>query len=95
MDDALTPSLFTQNRVIVVTNAEKTTKSRLEILTDLARPAARVAACDPGAALQKTDRELGESFFPIIEIDPLKPADVARWLIERHKLAPEIGAAHR
>src|SRR5215831_3791449 len=32
MDDALTPSLFTQNRVLIVANAEKTTKGRLEDL---------------------------------------------------------------
>jgi hypothetical protein len=30
MDEALTPSLFTQNRILIVTNAEKVTKSRLE-----------------------------------------------------------------
>ena len=35
MDDALTPSLFTQNRVLIVANAEKVTKGRLEHLAAL------------------------------------------------------------
>src|SRR5215831_872423 len=32
MDDALTPSLFTQNRILIVTNADNITKGRLEDL---------------------------------------------------------------
>ena len=35
MDEALTPSLFTQNRVIIVTNSEKITKGRLEDLKQI------------------------------------------------------------
>src|SRR5262245_18565079 len=35
MDDALTPSLFTQNRILLVTNAEKLTKGRVEDLKAL------------------------------------------------------------
>ena len=89
MEDALTPSLFTQNRVIVVTSAEKTTKSRLECLTDLVS----VPNASLRVILATHSRKPIESwgkFFPIIEIEPLKPADVARWLVDRHKLAPEI-----
>ncbi len=32
MDDALTPSLFAQNRVLLVANADKLTKARIEVL---------------------------------------------------------------
>ena len=89
MEDALTPSLFTQNRVIVVTNAEKTTKSRLECLTDLVSlPHASLRVIL--ATHSRKPIESWGKLFPIIEIEPLKPADVARWLIDRHKLAPEI-----
>src|SRR5262245_6722794 len=35
MDDALTPSLFSQNRAILVVNAEKISKSRAEDLSAL------------------------------------------------------------
>src|SRR5947209_5670534 len=28
--------------------------------------------------------------FPVIEIDSLRPADVARWLMDRYKLTPQI-----
>src|SRR5437899_10562797 len=39
MDEALTPSLFTQNRAIIVTNADMLTKGRVEELTELKRDA--------------------------------------------------------
>ena len=35
MDDALTPSLFGQNRILLVTNADKLTKGRIEDLGKL------------------------------------------------------------
>jgi DNA polymerase III delta subunit len=35
MDEALTPSLFTRNRALIVTNADKLTKGRIEVLTEL------------------------------------------------------------
>jgi DNA polymerase III subunit delta len=34
--------------------------------------------------------EAWAQLFPIIEIDPFKPADVARWLMERYKLNSQI-----
>src|SRR5262249_16618716 len=35
MDEALTPSLFTQSRVLIVTNADKVTKARMDVLSEL------------------------------------------------------------
>src|SRR5262245_22796626 len=35
MDEALTPSLFTQSRALIVTNADKLTKARIEVMTEL------------------------------------------------------------
>ena len=89
MDDALTPSLFTQNRVIIVTNAEKTTKGRLEDLSVLQS----VANASLRIVLATSSRKAIDSWgkiFPVIEIDALKTADVARWLMDRYKLAPDI-----
>jgi DNA polymerase-3 subunit delta len=89
MDEALTPSLFTQNRVIIVANAEKLTKGRLEDLAALqAVPHASLRV-----VLAATTRKSLESWvkvFPVIEIEPLKPADVARWLVDRYKLTAEV-----
>jgi DNA polymerase-3 subunit delta len=89
MDDALTPSLFTQNRVLIVANAEKVTKGRLEHLAALqAIPNASLRI-----VLATATRKPVESWyklFPIVEIDPLKPGDVARWLIDRYKVSPEV-----
>jgi DNA polymerase III subunit delta len=89
MDDALTPSLFTQNRIIIVTNAEKTTKGRLEDLSVLQS----VANASLRIVLATSSRKAIDSWgkiFPVIEIDALKTADVARWLMDRYKLAPDI-----
>jgi DNA polymerase III subunit delta len=89
MDDALTPSLFTQNRILLVTNAEKLTKGRTEDLTKLQSV--------PGASLRvvlvTNNRKTADTWaklFPIVEIDQLKPADIARWLMDRYKLTAEI-----
>ena len=89
MDDALTPSLFTQNRALIVANGEKTTKGRLEDLAALqAVPNASLRIVL--AANSRKSVEAWAKIFPIIEIDPLKPADVARWLMERYKISPEV-----
>ena len=89
MDEALTPSLFTQNRILIVSNAEKTTKSRLEDLAALQavpNSSLRIVL----AAGSRKSVESWQKLFPIIEIEALKPADVARWLMDRYKLAPEL-----
>ena len=89
IDDALTRSLFTENRLIIVTDAARLTKARIEVL-------GRVQSL-PEASLRivlVTDtRKPVESWpkiFPVIEIDSLRPADVARWLMDRYKLTPQI-----
>jgi DNA polymerase III delta subunit len=89
MDDALTPSLFTENRALMVTNAEKLTKGRIEHLTALQN----VANASLKVVLVSSARKSADAWakvFPTVEIDALKPADVARWLVDRYKLAPEI-----
>jgi DNA polymerase-3 subunit delta len=88
MDDALTPSLFSQNRILIVANAEKITKGRMEDLAALAV----VPASSLRVILTTTSRRVDgwDRAIPIIQIDELKPADVARWLMERYALSPDI-----
>jgi DNA polymerase-3 subunit delta len=89
MDDALTPSLFTQNRVVIVTNADKITKGRIEDLTALQA----IPNSSLRIVLVTSTRKAAAAWakiFPIIEIDVLKPADIARWLMDRYKLAPAM-----
>jgi DNA polymerase-3 subunit delta len=89
MDEALTPSLFTQNRVVIVTNADKITKGRIEDLTALQA----IPNSSLRIVLVTSSRKSADSWaktFPVIEIDSLKPADAARWLMDRYKLAPEM-----
>ncbi len=88
MDDALTPSLFTQNRILIVTNADKLTKGRIEdlaTLQDLPAASLRVILVAPEKSADAWART-----FPVVRIDPLKPADAARWLMDRYKLNAEI-----
>ena len=89
MDEALTPSLFTQNRALIVANAEKLKKRRLEDLTalqSLPNSSLKVVLVAPEL---KSIAAWGK-IFPVIEINELTPGDVARWLIDRYKFAPEI-----
>src|SRR5579883_2042759 len=89
MDEALTPSLFTQTRALIVANAEKTTKGRLEDLAALQA----VSNASLRVILASNSRKSVDAWgkiFPVIEIDALKPADVARWLLDRYKISPEV-----
>jgi len=89
MDEALTPSLFTRNRALIITNAEKLTKGRIEALTELqnVRNSSLKIVLVTGA---RKSVEGWSKAFPIIEIDSLKPADVARWLMDRYKLDSQM-----
>jgi DNA polymerase-3 subunit delta len=89
MDEALTPSLFTQNRAVIVTSAEKLTKARIEALAELQK----VSGSSLKAVLVSTARKSVEAWaqlFPVIDIEPFKPADVMRWLMDRYQLNSQI-----
>jgi len=89
MDDALTPSLFAQNRILLVMNAEKMTKGRIEELSGLQR----VAISSLKVVLISVNLRPSDGWmkvFPIVGIDPLKPADSVRWVMDRYGIAPEI-----
>src|SRR5262245_6434927 len=89
LDDAMTPSLFAQNRVLIVTNAEKLTKGRIETL--MALQAVPVSSLK--VVLVTAARKSVESWprtFPVIEIDTPRPGEVVRWLVDRYKLTPPI-----
>ena len=89
MDDALTPSLFAQSRLLMVTGAEKSTKARIEELAklrDIASSSLKVILIF--GSLKPADS--WPRAFPIVEIDPLKPADSIRWVVERYGLTQEI-----
>src|SRR6185295_6901883 len=85
MDEALTPSLFSQSRVLIVANAEKVTKKRAEDLAALQGVSNSslkvILLCSSVKSVEALMKGL-----PVVAIDPLKTADVARWLVERHGL---------
>lgn len=89
MDEAQTPSLFSQSRALIVWNAEKISKARSEELTTLQS----VANSSLKVILVLAEMKAVQAWmkaFPTIAIDPMKPADVANWLVERYKLSPDV-----
>jgi len=90
MDDALTPSLFSQNRILIITNAGKITKGRNEDLKAIAGlPNSSIRIVLSVSSRKDVDSSWSGA-LPIIEIEDLKAADVARWLLDRYKLAPDV-----
>jgi DNA polymerase III delta subunit len=89
MDDALTPSLFGQSRILFVTSAERLTKGRVEDLNKLQGiPSASLRIVLVTNARKSVDSWV--KLFPIVEIDLPRAADVARWLMDRYQLDAEI-----
>jgi DNA polymerase III delta subunit len=89
LDDAQTPSLFSQNRALIIWNADKVSKKRGEDLSTLHG----VANSSLKVILVVSDLKTTPSWmkaFPTISIDPLKSADVTKWLMDRYALPPEI-----
>jgi DNA polymerase III delta subunit len=89
MDEARTPSLFTQNRVLIVTAAEKLKKARLEdlALLEAVRDSSLKIIL---ASAERKSFSSGPKASPVIEIDALKPGEIARWLVDRYKVAPDV-----
>ena len=89
MDDALTPSLFSQSRLLMVMNAEKLTKGRIEDLPKLQG----VRSSSLKVVLILANLRPADSWtraFPIIGIDPMKPADAIRWVSERYGMTLDL-----
>ncbi|HEX4998932.1 MAG TPA: DNA polymerase III subunit delta [Terriglobia bacterium] len=87
-DDARTPSLFSESKAYIVARADKLTKGRVEDLADLANvPQSSIKvilSVEDGKGAQ------GLAAFPRVSIDPITPADAARWVVERYKVAPDL-----
>jgi DNA polymerase-3 subunit delta len=73
----------------MVSNAEKTTKARVEDLATIQS----VENSSLKVILIFGNGKSAEGFgrnFPIVQIDELKSSDVAAWLMDRYKVTPEI-----
>jgi DNA polymerase-3 subunit delta len=98
MDEAQTPSLFSQNRVLMVTNAEKVSKERGEdllALHEVPNASLKVILIRSAAKDGRKDGKETAAWmkpYPSITIDPLKPGDVARWLVDRYGVSPEVAS---
>lgn len=89
VEAALSPPLFGPSKVLLVSPADKITKKKIAVAEEIAALGSSslkiVFVASSRRALPK-----GRSRFPVIEIDPLRPGDVARWLRQRYGLAPEV-----
>ena len=89
MDEAQTPSLFSQNRALIVANAEKVTKRRGEFLVSLQSVRSSslkvILVCSGMKGIEGWMKTM-----PFVAIDPMKPGEVARWLVERYGVSPEV-----
>jgi DNA polymerase-3 subunit delta len=89
MDDALTPSLFSQCRLLMVMNAEKSTKGRIEDLQKLQG----IASSSLKVVLILQNLRAVDSWtrsFPNVSIDPMKSADAIRWVMDRYGMASDV-----
>ena len=89
LDEAQTPSLFSQNRALVVWNAEKISRSRSEQLGTLQG----VSGSSLKVILVLSEVKSVQSWmkaFPTVTIDPLKSGDVTKWLVDRYAVSPEL-----
>ena len=89
MKSALSPPLFGPSRAILVTNAGKLKKSRLDDI-------GRIAELDQSwlkivlVVKSKTSTIRRKPAIPLIEIDPLRAGDTVRWLRERHGVSSDV-----
>lgn len=95
MDDALTPSLFAQSRAIAVSNPEKITKSRIEVLREIhaLQPSSLKVILNGRPDSKRTRGKSTEAWFqgfPAFEIDDPDPPEVVRWLTSRFQLSPDV-----
>src|SRR5215471_15519707 len=89
LDHALTPSLFSQSRALIVTNPEKLTKGRLETLKEVHAVPQSSLKIVLAASSPKGIEGLTQ-LFPFIEIDSIKTNDAIRWMIDRYRFSPDV-----
>jgi len=89
VEEARTPSLFAESRVLFVTNSEKMSKGRIEEMASLGGiPFSSLKVVLIFNSLRPTDDWVKK--FPLVVVDSLKPADAVRWAMERHGIASDV-----
>jgi DNA polymerase-3 subunit delta len=89
LDDARTPSLFSQSRILFVMNSEKMSKGRIEGLSSFRGiPSSSLKLVLLFSSLRPSDDWIKN--YPLVSIDSLKPADSVRWVMERYGIASDV-----
>ena len=88
VERALSPPLFGPARALIVAEAGKVTKKKLEVLEEVAALEASSLKIILGSSARKLPRSL--SGFRSIVVDPLRPGDAVRWLRQRYEVRPEV-----
>ena len=89
MESALSPPLFGPSRAILVTNAGKITKKRLE---DIGRIGELHQSWLKIVLVVQSRRSIirAKPAIPVIEIDPLRAGDTVRWLREGYGVSSDV-----
>ena len=91
LEEAHSPSLFSQSRVLLVASGEKVPKRRavdLEALQKVSNSTLKVILIVPSGK----DGLPWAKALPLVSIDPLKPAEVLKWLMDRHGVSAEVAS---
>ncbi len=91
MSSALTPPLFGESRVLMVTNAGKVPKKRLTHFAEinaLEDSSLKIILCVAG----RRSLQAWTKTFKVVEIEPLRPADTIRWVKERYGVRAEVAS---
>lgn len=89
LEQALTPPLFGRRRAIIVTDAGGLSQARLKALAEIQQ----LPQSSLKVILAASNRRLVDSrsrTFSVVEVDPLKPGEVVRWLADRYQVAPDV-----
>jgi DNA polymerase-3 subunit delta len=89
MDEALTPSLFSQNRALLVSGADKVSRRRGEFLVELqAVPKSSLKVILVYGGMKASEGWMKS--IPVVAIDPMKSGEVARWLVDHYSVSPDV-----
>ena len=91
IESALTPPLFGDSCVLMVTNAGKVPKKRLTHLVEinaLQDSSLKIILC----VADRRSLQAWTKMFKVVEIDPLRPADAIRWVKERYGVRSEVAS---
>ena len=86
---ALSPPLFGPSRALMVSDAGKTTAKKMAVAEEIAAlPQSSLKIVFVTSSRRAVPK--GSGALPLIEIDPVRAGDAARWLRDRYGVGPDV-----